>query len=169
MVPAMGARLTCTSKMERKMLTWVCGWPSTVVSSTASTLPSAGATMAPGSAGTARSGSRKKNSTNPARPSSGAAGIHHPCQPSTPPASAGTAAKKKPVRTIASGRKPLLGSLHRFGLLPAIVANHLLHPVFGLELELLQARDFGLVVGGQPPLVRQRLQLGAVAGMVVRP
>src|SRR5208282_2220322 len=63
MVPETGARFTCTSKMERKMLTRCPGRPSSCSGVTTMTRPSAGETTASGSCGMSRSGSRKKYST----------------------------------------------------------------------------------------------------------
>jgi hypothetical protein len=59
--PAIGERLTCTSKGDRKMLTTVgdCALPASAFS-TLVTRPSAGDTTIESSAGATRSGSRKK-------------------------------------------------------------------------------------------------------------
>ena len=57
----MGERFTCTLNTLRKMLRRVCFWPPTVMVETSVTLPSPGETIAPGSCGMARSGSRKNH------------------------------------------------------------------------------------------------------------
>src|SRR6266704_2356967 len=67
MVPAAGARFTCTFHTAKKMLTRFPGLPAFSSSVTTTTRPSPGDTTAPGSAGITRSGSRKKEKTNNAR------------------------------------------------------------------------------------------------------
>ena len=61
--PATGERLTCTLKIERKMLICV---PPSAWGRISITLPSAGETSVSGSAGIARAGSRKNQVTNSA-------------------------------------------------------------------------------------------------------
>ena len=86
--PAMGARLTCTSKMFRKMLT---RWSAEPSGFTATTLPSAGET-ATGPPGMARSGSRKKYRQKSARSHRGAANQGRASQETRTPAPAIAAA-----------------------------------------------------------------------------
>ena len=84
MVPATGARFTCTSKIFRKML---MRFKSGLSAFTATTLPSAGET-ATGPAGMTRCGSRKKYRQNSASTHSGAPNHGFTSQETMPPAPA---------------------------------------------------------------------------------
>src|SRR5512143_351690 len=79
--PPTGARLTWTSSGDRKIDTRVAGpTHGSTTSVTAITRPSAGATIAPGSAGGVRSGSRKKPRQPSPATAKTAAAAHQPIQ-----------------------------------------------------------------------------------------
>ena len=71
--PAIGARLTCTSRGDRKILISDSGFSCASESLTIVTRPSAGATTIPGSVGIERCGSLKKKAMKAASANSGIA------------------------------------------------------------------------------------------------
>src|SRR5438552_1995167 len=89
MVPAAGARFTCTFQTARKMLTRFPGLPAFSSSMTTTTRPSPGDTTAPGSVGIMRSGSRKKEKTNAASSTRTAAATYQCSKKLTTPSARG--------------------------------------------------------------------------------
>src|SRR4029450_1296922 len=109
--PASGERFTWTSSGDRKMETAWAGPTngSSATGPTAITLPSAGARMARGVVGAARSGSRKKNTMKAASAARPRAVLIHPAHVRSAASASGTRMNPQPSAAIGSIRSDIRG------------------------------------------------------------